>query len=205
MALAIVERPLPEIIQLPLPNPDELPAWVQMALGRHEIGKSVYIGYNALKELYAVLQQSYSSRIETEVFKKLRVQALAWQQANYRTYITAFEKQILDAEIIALEKPYATKRYEYQRQVLSIHGEYEWVTEESWQHDTDWIISFIQKRLGSYGVIMGKHQILQTLTSVSAVYYACELIGVTTVIMASHREYIEKKRKMLHFALQRAA
>lgn len=184
--------------QLPLPDPEKIPAWVHLQFERYETRNAVFIGYEALKQLYPLLQAAHHlEAIEREAFKRMRFFAYIWQSANYRTYITAFEKQVLEAEIEALEKPYATRHVRVERRVLVGDA---WRTElvDEYPHDVDWIVQFIQRKLGSFGAIMGKHQILHTLSAIDSVMYACDILGVPVRTVA-HR------RQVLQHTLRRAA
>jgi hypothetical protein len=178
--------------QLPLPDPDALPAWVRAALDSWDTSHATYWGLDILKAIYKELQTPYHlEKIEQKVFRRLKILARVWQKANFRTYITSFEQQILDAEIEALRKPYSTRLYVYERQVYDGEGDYYRVTEESYQHDTDFIVRHIQRKLGSYGVIMGNHQILHTLHSISAVLDACDKMDIKVEIVQSHQRVLQ--------------
>lgn len=185
MALAIVPKPDTELpLQLPLPNPDTIPAWVHAALDRWDTRKVTYLGFEVLKQQYAELQSSYDNPMERDVFRKLRILAISWQGVNFRTYITSFEKMLLNAEIKALGQPMSTRRGDLGNQT-----------------DMDFILEFIQKELGGYGggkrrkqgtgIVMGKRHILATLDGISAVYMACETLGVDVKIESSQREILQ--------------
>ena len=168
--LTIVEKPQPDVIQIPLPDPATIPAWVHMALDRWDTSHATYYGYDILRQIYPELHSSYDNPLERQVYRKLRVLALCWQRAGYRTYITSFEKQILDAEIKALENPLSSRRGDMGIQL-----------------DMEWILSFIQSRLGSYRVAMGKRHILATLDGISAIYTVCETMGIEVKMESSER------------------
>jgi hypothetical protein len=185
MVLALVPKQTEDTpLQIPLPNPDTIPAWVHAALDRWDTSRATYLGLEVLRQQYPLLQSSYDNPMERDVFRKLRVLALSWQSVNYRTYITSFEKMLLDAEIKALRNPLSTRR--------SDTGNYP---------DIDWILNFIQNEIGGYsggkqrkrqaGIIMGKRHILATLDGISAIYTICETMGVQVQIMASFKEQLQ--------------
>lgn len=188
MALHIIQKPEtdPElkIVQLPLPNPDTIPAWVHAALDRWDTSRATYLGLEVLKHQYPELQSAYENPMERDVFRKLRVLAISWQNVGYRTYITSFEKMLLDIEIKALRNPLSTRR--------SDTGNY---------LDLDWILNFMQRELGGYsggkqrrrqtGIAMGKRHILATLDGISAVYMCCETMGIEVKIVSSHKETLQ--------------
>jgi hypothetical protein len=192
MALAIIPKEsssdnkiLSELpIQIPLPDPATIPAWVHAALDRWDTSRATYLGLEVLRQQYPLLQSSYDNPMERDVFRKLRVLALSWQRANYRTYITSFEKMLLDAEIKALRNPLSTRR--------SDTGNYP---------DIDWILDFIQKEIGGYsggkqrkrqaGIIMGKRHILATLDGISAIYTVCDTMGVQVQILSNYNEQLQ--------------
>ena len=195
MALAIVtveEQPEETPIQIPLPDPATIPPWIHAALDRWDTSRAVYLGYDVLKQMYSELQAS-ESQLERNTLRKLRVLAHLWQYTNYRTYITSFEQQILQAEIKALQHPYALKRAMVEYLERDKHGDWCIVEVEEYRHDVDWIVHFIQKRLGSFGVIMGIQQILRTLDSISSVYTICDNIGIDVEIVLNQRATLQKE------------
>ena len=82
---------------------------------------------------------------------------------------------VLNAEIKSLKHRYAT-HVGYQRELYrDKHGEWCERQIETIQHDMDWKVSFIQKELGSRGLSLGYHQILDMLNvSISSVFWAAE-------------------------------
>jgi len=191
--LTIVEKPQPDIIQIPLPDPATIPAWVHAALDRWETSRATYLGLEVLKMQYPLLQSSYENPMERDVFRKLRCLAISWQNVNYRTYITSFEKMLLDLEIKALKNPLSTRR--------SDTGNY---------LDMDWILDFIQKELGGYGagkrgkrqvgIAMGKRHILATLDGISAIYMVCETMGIAVKIASSDRATLQEALQIKRIA-----
>jgi hypothetical protein len=181
MALALLPKPEPDVIQLPLPAPESIPAWVHAALDRWDTSRATYLGLEVLRQQYPLLQSSYDNPMERDVFRKLRVLALSWQRANYRTYITSFEKMLLDIEIKALRNPLSTRR--------SDTGNY---------LDLDWILDFMQKELGGFNagkrgkrhskIMMGKRHILATLDGISAIYMICETMGLEVKVLSNYQE-----------------
>lgn len=83
--------------------------------------------------------------------------------------------EVLNAEIKSLQHPYAT-HVGYQREFYrNKRGEWCERKIETVQHDMDWKVSFIQKELGSKGLSLGHHQILDMLAvSISSVFWAAE-------------------------------
>ena len=106
--------------------------------------------------------------IEQEIISRER-----WQ--GRRAKLTLFEMEVLDAEIKSLKHPYATyidTQIELERDNW---GEWQEVEIEAIFHDMDWKVSFIQKELGSRGLSVGYHQILDMLDiSIKNVFFAAE-------------------------------
>jgi hypothetical protein len=183
--LAVIPKPETDIIQLSLPDPVQIPAWVRAALDRWDTKRATYRGLEVLKQQYPELQSSYDNPMERDVFRKLRVLAISWQNVNYRTYITSFEKMLLDIEIKALKNPLSTRR--------SDTGNY---------LDLDWILDFMQRELGGYGsgkrgkrqtgIVMGKRHILATLDGISAIYMVCETMGIEVKVVSSHKVTLQE-------------
>jgi hypothetical protein len=191
MVLAIIED-RPE--QFSLPDPDTLPAWVHAALDRWDTSHATYMGLHVLKYQNPELEKAHGlERIENMAFKHLRYLASLWQYANFRTYVTSFEMQVLEAELAALKMPFALKRYVHQTMCRDSNGDPYWIHEETWQHDKAYIINFIQHRLGTYGAIMGRQQIKHTLEKLDAIYTVCEALGVEVQIYQSNQRVLRKK------------
>lgn len=180
--------------QMPLPDPDELPAWVHAALDKWDTSNATYIGLRVLRENYAALRKPHAlEQVENMAFSHLRHLATLWQFANFRTYVTSFELQVLEAEKEALQKPFALKRYTYQTMCRDGNGDVYWIDEEHWQHDRKWIVGFIQKRLGRYGAIMGEHQIQNTLNKLDAIYEVCESLEIEVRVYESHIQPLQQR------------
>jgi hypothetical protein len=219
MALAILPKPTDDTpLQIPLPNPDDLPAWVHAALDRYDTSYATYIGLAALMEasrdkcpeIASVSQRT--RRVERMAFHRLRWLAITWQSANYRTFLTSFEMRVMELELEALQKPYAMKLYTHEHIVKEKDGSSYRVTQDDYQHDVEWIAGYIQKQLGAERYVMDIQYIKSTLQTVSNILEVCNAldtpVGYIDNMRQWHQSRIEalpQKRRKLQNRLQRAS
>lgn len=95
--------------------------------------------------------------------------------AKKRSRITGFESEILAAEIQALKHPYSTYVGKQREYVRDKYGDITKQEVDVILHDEKWIIEYIQKLLGSTGLLLGAHQIHSILTDVSSAFFAAEI------------------------------
>lgn len=217
MALAILPKPdiLPEIIQLPLPDPAQIPAWVHAALDRWDTSHATYIGLQVTTRQYAELNEvsPRTRRVERKAFRRLRWLATMWQFANFRTFLTSFEMRLLELELEALQKPYAMKLYVHKYTVQDKDGSYHQVCEDTYQHDVDWIANYIQQRMkNEYHYIVGAQYVKHSLKAVSSILEVCAEMDMPVGYIENMRQHyqaqleiVPRKRRRLQTALQKAS
>lgn len=98
------------------------------------------------------------------------------EHAIHRSRLTVFEKSIREAEIKALRHPYSTYRHTQRSRYQNSVGEWVWQEIEVIKHNTGWIIEFIQKELGSKGLIIGYHQVRDIVGTISNVFHAADVL-----------------------------
>jgi hypothetical protein len=184
--------------QLPLPNPDALPAWVHAALDEWHTSRALFRGLDVLKQQYEDLNKPHHlEQIERQAFKRLYWLACIWQSANFRTFITSFEQDLLKAEIDVIHgNPLATRLMRDEYTIANPDGSNHRVIDEYHVLDWPYIIPKIQKRLGSWGVIMGYHQIRAMLETIDAIYYVCDQLELDVQAVSNQK---------LHHTLRKAA
>ena len=194
MALAILEKPTEDTpLQIPLPAPESIPAWVHAALDRWDTSHATYIGLQVTNAQYPELADvsDMNRKVERAAYSRLRRLATLWQFANYRTFLTSFEMWIMKLELEALEKPYALKRYTHEHVVRDKDGSFYRVTQDTWNHDVNWIAEYIQKRVGAGGYAMGVQQIKYTLKAISHILEVCDELEI-------HVGHIDNMRQWHH-------
>ena len=153
-------------MQQPLPETSHIPAWVYAALDAHRYDPAIKPGLHGMLSHYPILANSITD-VEHTVFYRLRDLALAWQRANFRTFLTDLELQVMQIEQEVMKLPHASRETgQDERKVNSA-----------------FVIEQIQQRLARQQrhnktmVIMNKAQIRAVLDSIDCILTIAEYAG----------------------------
>ncbi|MGB1286782.1 MAG: hypothetical protein ACPG7F_09640, partial [Aggregatilineales bacterium] len=154
--------------QLSLPDTQHVPAWVYAALDLHSYRDGCKPGLQGMIQDYKELsaRPACLTRVENIAFRNMRHLAIAWQRANFRTYLTALEHHVMTLERDVMRLPHSSSAAGQGRIV-----------------NTRFVIEEIQQRLAKpshgYGsiMIMTKSQIRDTLDTIDCILTVIEYEG----------------------------